>query len=145
LFKQGLTKGRAVLAAHTLRESLWTTVVFFLWVAFIGVGLWLLVRLFRNTNFVTEHRAWRIAVKVLLVVFTVFIPVLGVPVLFGIWYFTRSRGAELGERDEPEFVQLPKAPMPRADGTPSARSLPFPPHSAARAEGEATEPPPPFE
>jgi hypothetical protein len=140
-----LTKENAVLAAYTLRDGLWTLVVFSLWVGFLGVGLWLLVRLFRNTNFLTEHRGWRIAVKVLLVVFTVFIPVLGVLVLFVVWYSTRSRGAELGERDEPEFVQLPKAPMPRADGTPSARSLPFPPHSAARAEGEATEPPPPFE
>jgi hypothetical protein len=132
-------------AAYTLRDALWTIVVFSLWVGFIGIGLWLLVRLFRNKSFLTEHRAWRIAVKVVLVVFTVFIPVLGVPVLFGIWYSTRSRGAELGERDEPTFVQLPKAPMPRTDGTPSPRSLPFPPHSAARAEGEATEPPPPVE
>ena len=132
-------------AAYTLRDALWTIVVFFLWVGFLGVGLWLLVRLFRNTNFLTEHQAWRIAVKVLLVVFTIFIPVLGVPVLFGIWYSTRSRGAELGEPDEPEFVQLPKAPMPRADGTLSPGSLPFPPRSAAAVEGEATEPPPPVE
>jgi len=40
-----------VLAAYTPRDALWTIVVFGLWVGFIGVGIWLLIRLFRNTNF----------------------------------------------------------------------------------------------
>lgn len=135
-----------MLAAYTLRDGLWTIVVFSLWLGFIAVGLWLLIRLFRYTNFLTAHRGWRIAVKVLLVVFTVFIPVLGIPVLFGLWYSTRSRDAELA--DTAELVEAPKSTTPSADEAPYHRPLPFPAPSESAAsdpKGEATESPPPFE
>jgi hypothetical protein len=141
-----LTKERAVLAAYTPRDALWTIVVFFLWVGFIGAGIWLLIRLFRNTNFLTEHRALRIVVKVLLVVFTVFIPLLGLPVLFVLWYSTRSRGAELSATDE--LVEAPGSTPPSRDEAPYHRPLPFPPRSGSvvsDSEREATESPPPFE
>jgi hypothetical protein len=69
-------------------------------VAFIGVWIWLLIMLVRNKNFFSQDRARRIVVKVLLVVFTVFVPLLGVPVLFVIWCWTRPPGATLDDADE---------------------------------------------
>ena len=135
-----------MLAAYTPRDAVWTTVVFVLWIGFIGVGIWLLIRLFRNTSFLREHRALRIVVKVLLVVFTVFIPLLGLPVLFVIWYSTRSRDAELSDTDE--LVEAPRWAPPSADEAPYRRPLPFPPRSESAPsdpEREATESPPPLE
>jgi hypothetical protein len=143
-----LTKESAVLAAYTFGQALWTIVIFLLWIGFIGVGLWLLVRLFRNTNFLIGHRASRIAVKVLLVVFTIFIPVLGVPVLFGIWYSTRSRDVQLLDTFGAGPEVPPRSRMPSADQAPYHRPLPFPAPSESAAsdpEREATESPPPFE
>lgn len=135
-----------MLAAYTPRDALWTIVVFVLWVGFVGVGIWLLIRLFRNTNFLTEHRDLRIAVKVLLVVFTVFIPLLGLPVLFVLRYSTRSRDDQLPDTDE--VVDALGSSTPSADEAPYRRPLPFPPRSESAAsdpEREATESLPPFE
>ena len=130
-----------MLAAYTLGQVLWTTVIFLLWIGFLAVGIWLLVRLFRNTSFLTENRGLRILVKVVLVIFTVFVPVLGVIVLFGIWYTTRSRDAQLSETEE--LVEAPRPATPSADEALYRRPLPFPPRP--ESETEATESPPPFE
>jgi hypothetical protein len=110
-------------------SALWTVLVFVVWIAFLAVGIWLLIRLFRNTNFISENRGLRIAVKVVLVVFTLFVPVLGVLVLFVIWFTTRSDGAELpdvgeGERETPSTSS--------AATPPSHRRPPFPPPSAPK-------------
>jgi hypothetical protein len=79
-----------VLATYTLSDALWAIGVFLIWIGFIGVGIWLLIRLFRNKNFIPDDRVMRIFIKVVLAVFTVFVPLLGVPVLLVIWYVTRS-------------------------------------------------------
>jgi len=87
-------------------------------------------------------------VKVILVVFTVFIPVLGVPVLFGIWYSTRSRDVGSSGTVGAELVEAPASSVPSADETPYRRSLPFPPRSESATsdpEREATESSPPSE
>jgi hypothetical protein len=86
-----LTKERAVLAADTRYQAVDIIVLLVVLVAFIGAWIWLLIMLVRNKNFFSEDRARRIVVKVLLVVFTVFVPLLGVPVLFVIWCWTRPR------------------------------------------------------
>jgi hypothetical protein len=109
-------------------SALWTLLVFVVWVAFLGVGIWLLIRLFRNTNFIADNRGLRIAVKVLLVVFTVFVPVLGVLVLFVIWFSTRSDGAEVRDVGEAE----PEAPSSSSAAPSHRRALPFPPPSASK-------------
>ena len=121
-------KEEAVLAAYTARDAILTVVIFFAWVAFLGVAIWLLIGLFRNKNFISGNRALRIVVKVLLVVFAVFVPLLGVPVLFVIWYSTRSRQAPAAT---PDTLQAPST-TPSADGATYRRPLPFPPPSARK-------------
>jgi hypothetical protein len=100
-----------VLAAYTLGDAVWTIVVFLLWIALIGVGVWLLIRLFQNTDFISGNRPLRIVVKVLLVVFTIFVPVLGLIVLFLIWYSTRSTSAAKLEAS-PTSQDEPRATFP---------------------------------
>jgi hypothetical protein len=110
-------------------SALWTLLVFVIWVAFLGVGIWLLIRLFRNTNFISENRGLRIAVKVLLVVFTLFVPVLGVLVLFVIWFTTRSDSAELPDVGESER----ETPSTSSAATSASHPRPpFPPPSASK-------------
>ena len=127
------TKERAVLAVYTVGDVLWTAAIFLIWIAFFAVGLWLLVRLFRNTKFIPRNRALRIAVKVLLVVFTVFVPVLGVLVLFVIWYSTRSGDDELPDAGPAGPAAPPTGPS--ADGATYHRPLPFPPRSTPEDKG----------
>jgi hypothetical protein len=133
-----------VLAAYTVGDAILTVVIFLAWLAFLGVAIWLLIRLFRNTNFISGNRALRITVKVLLVVFAVFLPLLGVPVLFVIWYSTRSRGAKSPDAHEAELEAPPTSPAatpdvpsttPRADVATYRRPLPFPPPSARKDTG----------
>jgi hypothetical protein len=92
-----------MIASYTPGDAVWTIVVFLLWITFFGLGIWLLIRLFRNTNFLSEDRVMRIVVKVILVVFTIFAPMLGVLILLAIWYFTRSpREPDVPPRSAPE-------------------------------------------
>jgi len=130
-----------LLAAYTIGQALFTLAVFLGWVVFLGVGIWLLVRLFRNKNFIAGNRGLRIAVKVLLVVLTLFVPLLGVVVLFVIWYSTRSRGEQLQNPADAGREVSPATPdeatpnSPTVDRAPSRRPLPFPPPSAPKDEG----------
>jgi hypothetical protein len=120
-----------VLAAYTLQDVLWTIVVFLLWIAYIGVGIWLLIRLFRNKNFISGHRGLRIVVKVLLVVLTLFVPVIGLVVLFVIWYSTRSTSAVMLEASPTFSPATPDTDQAQsttiADGATHRPRLPFPP------------------
>lgn len=121
------TKEKAVVAAYTAGDAIWTLVVFVAWVASIVVAIWLLIRLFRNKNFLSENRALRIVVKVLLVVFFLFVPPLGVLVLFVIWYSTRSpKAPAAGSAAKPDTLRAPPT-APSADGATYRRPLPFPP------------------
>ena len=125
---------KPVLAAYTLGDALWAIVVFLIWIAYIGVGIWLLIRLFRNTNFISQNRVLRIVVKVLLVVFTLFVPVLGLIVLFVIWYSTRSSSAAKPEPPLTTSTASPDTPQaqattPSADRATYGPGLPFPPPS----------------
>jgi len=89
-----------MLAANTSYQGVDFLVLLVVLVALIGVWIWLLIMLVRNKNFFSEDRARRIVVKALLVVFTVLVPLLGVPVLFVIWWRTRPRGTTLDDADE---------------------------------------------
>ena len=113
-----------MVADYTTGDAIWTIVLFVLWMAFIGVGIWLLIRLFRNTNFLRNHRGLRIVVKVLLVVFTVFLPLLGLPLLLGVWFLTRSPSAEPLDADDAKTGASADGP------TAYERRLPFPAPSA---------------
>lgn len=130
-----------MLAASTFGDAVRTVAIFLLLIGFVGVGIWLLIRLVQNTNFISGNRTLRIVVKVLLVVLTVFVPPVGVLVLFVIWYSTRSstdatlEPAPSSAEEMSEEVQEPTT-APGPGGAPERSSLPFPPPSSP----EDTEP-----
>jgi hypothetical protein len=113
------------LAVYTVGDAIWAVVLFVVLLVFLGVGIWLLIQLFRNKNFLPEHRGLRIVVKVLLLVFTLFLPVLGLPALLVIWFFTRSRGDEPPDADGAQPGALTPSVVEPAHGRP----VPFPPPS----------------
>ena len=118
-----------LLAAYTTRDVIWTLLVFAFWVAFLGVGIWLLIRFFRNGDFLSGHRVWRRVVQALIVVLVVGLPWLALIILLIIEFSTRSAA-------DPQ--RLPPLISPTADGPPHRRPLPFPPPPASKDAGPET-------
>jgi hypothetical protein len=100
--------------------------LFAFWAAFLGVGIWLLIRFFRNGDFLAEHRVWRRVVQAFIVLLVVGLPWLALIILLIIEFSTRSRG-------DPE--RKPLLTRPSVDGAPHGRRLPFPPPRASEDAG----------
>jgi hypothetical protein len=108
-------------------SSLRALLLFALWIAFLGIGIWLLIRFFRNGDFLSGHRVWRRVVQALIVLLVVGLPWLALIILLIIEFSTRSPAD-------------PKPPLvrPSADGAPQGRPLPFPPPPAPEDPGPET-------
>ena len=118
-------------ATYTPSDALWTLVIFVLWIAFFGVGIWLLIRLFRNENFIRDRRDLSLVIKVIVAVFTLFVPVLGVLVLVIIEVSTRSPGKPAVPLSSSVATDTPHAhpTTSSADEATYAPRPPFPPPS----------------
>jgi len=72
-----------VLGAYSLGDAIWTLLIFFAWIAFLGFGFWLLVAVVRN-------RAVGVGIKVLLVLLIIVLPPVGFLGCLAFWLDTRK-------------------------------------------------------
>ena len=104
--------------------------LFAFWVAFFGVGIWLLIRFFRNGSFLSGHRVWRRLVQALIVVLVVGLPWLALLILLIIEFSTRSPADPertpplIGPGEGGVGVREPRRPWP--SGLSGAEALPLP-------------------
>jgi len=125
-----------VVAAYSSGDVVRSLVIFLLWIALIGGGIWLLIVLFRNRNLAL----WA---KLGLVVLVVLLPPLGLGMCIVAWVSTKSRSrAEQAETAADAWSEPSTAApaMAKANETPAGRRLPFPPRSPGSASEAAPEP-----
>ena len=114
-----------MLAVYSSGDAVRTVLVFLAWIAILGVGIWLLISLFRNRDLAL----W---VKLGLVVIVVILPPLGLGMGIVVWVSTKSRSRAAEARTRDEGVSDPPSVAPAAlSTTPAAKEapyrLPFPP------------------
>jgi len=117
-----------LLAVYSSGDVARTILIFFLWIAFIGAGIWLVIKVFRNR----DVPVWA---KALLVVCVVLLPPAGFLVGLAMWFTMRSR-SRAAEAETHDAIPEANSYGPAASDALPARPLPFPPHpGSASAPG----------